>query len=58
MNYSIITYIASKYGMPIIRAGIFTGGCYLSFGFGLLRGERRVNAGAATKDDHTCAHPH
>jgi hypothetical protein len=58
MNYSIITYAASKYGLSVIRAGIFTGGCYLSFGFGLLRGERRANAGVDTKDHHICAHPH
>jgi hypothetical protein len=58
MNYSIIAYMGSKYGLPIVRAGIFTGGCYLSFGFGLLRGERRANAVGVKRDYQLCAHPH
>ena len=42
MNYSIISYGAAKYGLGAIRVGMFMGGCFLSYGFGLMRGERRV----------------
>ncbi len=44
MNYSIIAQMATKYGLGAVRAGVFIGGCFISYGFGLVRGERRVIA--------------
>jgi hypothetical protein len=51
MNYSIIGTVAVKYGMNAIRMGILGGACFLSYGFGLLRGERRVRADIDEKID-------
>ena len=42
MNYSIIAHGAAKYGLNAMRVGLFMGGCFLSYGFGLVRGEARV----------------
>ena len=42
MNYSIIGHVAAKYSLRAIQVGMFLGGCFISYGFGLVRGERRV----------------
>lgn len=42
MNYSIIANETAKYGLSALRVGIFIGGCFISYGFGLSRGEARM----------------
>jgi hypothetical protein len=44
MNYSIMAHGVAKYGLSALRVGAFMGGCFLSYGFGLMRGEKRVQA--------------
>jgi hypothetical protein len=42
MNYSIIEQVVTKYRLQTIKMGAFMSGCFLSYGFGVLHGERRI----------------
>jgi hypothetical protein len=44
MNYSIMAHGVTKYGFGALRVGAFMGSCFLSYGFGLMRGEKRMQA--------------
>jgi hypothetical protein len=41
-HYSIIAHAAAKYSLGALSVAAFMGGCFLSYGFGMLRGERRM----------------
>jgi hypothetical protein len=56
MNYSMIGFAAAKYGLAGIRTGVFFGGCFISYGGGLIRGEKRARAKMDVLAN--CAHTH
>ena len=70
MNYSIMAHGVAKYGLGALKVGAFMGSCFLSYGFGLMRGERRVTDENRWKKEINvekwqggetltqCAHPH
>jgi hypothetical protein len=42
MNYSIMAHGAAKYGLIAMKVGAFIGGAFVIYGFGVMRGQRRV----------------
>jgi hypothetical protein len=55
MNYSMMAHVFTNYGKKCIYVGCFAGGCYLSFGFGLIRGQKYTQTAINEIDEYRSA---